>query len=57
MDRPELQTMLKMENRSVLSIRDGRDMYILNGIANGLTPVELDKKLLTQNMEPLWKTN
>ena len=53
---PEVQTILKLEKQSALSIKDERDMYIMNGIANNASPAELNNKLLEQGMEPLWKT-
>lgn len=54
MELPETQAMLKMENRPVLSVKDERDMYIMNGIANKASPAELDQKLRGQGMETLW---
>ena len=55
MELPETQVMLKMESKPVLSVKDERDMYIMNGIANKAAPEELDKKLREQGMEPLWE--
>ena len=55
MELPEVQTMLKMENRPVLSIKDERDMYIMNAIANKAAPAELDAKLKEQGIKPLWE--
>lgn len=55
MELPEVQAMLKMENRPVLSVKDERDMYIMNAIANKAAPAELDAKLKEQGKEPLWE--
>ena len=54
MELPETQAMLKIEKKPVLSVKDERDMYIMNGIANKVSPRELDAKLLEQGMETLW---
>lgn len=56
MELPEVQAMLRMENRPVLSIKDERDMYIMNGIANKTGSAELDTKLKERGIEPLWET-
>ena len=57
MELPETQNMLKTEKMPVLSVRDERDMYIMNGIANRVSPKELDAKLTGQGMEPLWRNS
>ena len=54
MELPETQAMLKIEKKPVLSVKDERDMYIMNGIANKASPAEIDQKLHEQGMETLW---
>ena len=54
MDLPEVQSMLKMEKLPPLSVKDERDMYIMNGIANRAAAEEIDRKLSGQGMKTLW---
>ena len=54
MELPEVQNMLKMEKLPALSVKDGRDMFIMNGIANGASGEEIDRKLAEQGMRTLW---
>ena len=54
MELPDTQAMLKIESKPVLSVKDERDMYIMNGIANKVSPQDLDAKLHEQGMETLW---
>lgn len=53
---PELQNMLRLEKQSVLTIKDERDMFIMNGLANRITPAEMEERLKAQQLEPLWET-
>ncbi len=55
MDLAEVQVILKMEKKPALSVKDERDMYIMNGISNKMKPDDLNQKLLEHDMEPLWK--
>ena len=55
MELPEVQAMLKIEKKPVLSIKDEREMYIMNGIANKVSPADMDQKLKEQGMAPLWE--
>ncbi len=52
----ELQNMLRLEKQSVLSIKDERDMFIMNGLANRITPAEMEERLKAQQLTPLWET-
>lgn len=52
----ELQNMLRMEKQSALSIRDERDMYIMNGLANKVSPAEIEERLSLRQLAPLWET-
>ena len=56
MELPEVQAMLKTENKPVLSVKDERDMYIMNGIANKMPAAAVDQKLREQGLDPLWNT-
>lgn len=64
----DTQSMLSIEEESLLSVKDDRDMYIMNALANRkrntkksakedakiITLEELNNRLLKHNLDPIW---